>query len=432
MQAGGQRAAWTDRLPSVDVVVPLRPGDHASVVHCLSALALQSVRPGKVVLVDDGGAEADHARQLAAEFARANGLRVECIARRWPIGHVATLKRQARASRAAMLLVLQPDTVLDSPDYLAACLATLAADPAAACASGRTLALQPGQRAKWARSAPFRRWVGTDPYQDPLAPGGPGARWARGVSAAWLSHLQQLDAVLCDRPCLRTCGGVMAAGGGAVVYRCRYLRDLFDRVEPAREDDLGAWPGHVIAHVLLTEGYRLARVDGVVARVQPPPLQRWPPLAWRWLLGLLQAGHWFDVLLRSPFRRLARHRAEPRDPYGERVTRQRGRPAGTLLLVRAALLAGLSLLAWVLVLTGHWRALPLLAAGEVVLATLLSLAGPGPRPTVLWQALAAAPLRWGVVAAVPFALARMAGGLWLTRSFRWRRPDARRASTRGR
>ncbi len=429
---GGQAASWTARLPSVDVVVPLRPGEHASLAHCLSALARQTVRPANVVLIDDGGAEADHSLQLATEFARANGLRVECIARRWPIGHVATLKRQARASGAAALLVLQPDTVLDTPDYLAACLATLAADPGVACASGRALVLQPAQRAKWTRSEPFRRWVGADPYQDPLAAGGPGVRLARWLSASLLSHVQVLGALLCDRPCLQSCGGVMLAGDGAAVYRCRYLRDLFARVEPVRGDDLGAWPGHVIAHILLTEGYRLARVDGVVARVQPPSPRQWPALAWAWLLGLLQAGHWFDVLLRSPLRMLARHPEGPHDPYGERMTRLRGRRIGGLLLLRVVVLAGLSLAAWGLALAGQWTALGVLAAAEVVGVGLLVLAGPGSRPGALLRALVATPLRWGVITAVPLALARMAGGLWCTRRFRWRRNEVREASARGR
>ena len=441
-----QAGAVTSGRPAFDVVVPVRPGDHAFVVHCLTSLLLQSLTPGKVVLVDDGGAEADHSLQLAAEFGRANGLQVECISRRWTIGHVATLKRQARESSGQVLLVLQPGTVLNTPDYIEACLATFA-DTSVACAAGRAAVLQPGHRSRVEQSEPFRRWIGDDPYLDPLAPRGAADRLARWLSAAWLAHVQDLGAGLCDRIGERTCGGIMLATGGAVAYRCRYLRDLFDRVEPVRGDDLGAWPGHAIAHAFATEGYRMVRVGEAEALVQPPPLARWPSLAWSWLLGLLQAGHWFDPLLRSPFRRLARYRRRKHaqgsagaryttrdevieEPFGERVTRLEGRPVGGALLLRAVVLAGLGLLAWVLGLSGRWAALGGLALVEVAAVALLlpALAGRGERGATAVHALVATPLRWGVVLAVPPALARMVAGLWLGRAFRWRRVERRRSA----
>ena len=450
MAAGrSQASAGGDGLPAYDVVVPVRPGDHACVVHCLTALVLQTVPPGKVVLVDDGGANADHSLQLAAEFGRANGLEVERIARRWTIGHVATLKRQARASTAPVLLVLQPGTVLNSPEYVADCLAAFA-DPGVACAAGQAAPLEPAQRSRVEQAPPFRRWIGGDPYQDPLLPRGASGRVARWLSTALLSHVQDLGALVCDRLGMRAGDGIMLATGGAVAYRRRYLCDLFDRVEPVRGDDLGAWPAHAIAHAFATEGYRLVRVEGAEALVQPPALGKWPSIAWAWLLGLLQAGHWFDPLLRSPLRMLARYRRRRRahapvgngqvprpatadEPFGERVTRLEGRPVGGVLLLRALVLAGLAMAAWALGLSGHWAALGGLAVAEAaaVLLLLPSQVAPGERRAVALHALVATPLRWGVVMAVPLAFGRMVAGLWFGRALQWRRVDRRR-SARGR
>src|SRR5699024_3052150 len=145
---------------------------HSTVIHCLSALREQTLVPRRVVLVDDGGAGRDHALQLAREFARANGIELAGIRRRWSIGHVATLKRQARESDADVLVMLAPTTVLGSPDYLQACVDALGGTVGVACACGRAAVLWPAHRRRAERLPAFVRWVAGDAYRDPLAPRG--------------------------------------------------------------------------------------------------------------------------------------------------------------------------------------------------------------------------------------------------------------------
>lgn len=448
-RGGGDDPGHGGRQLTVEVVVPLGRGDHATVIHCLSSLQQQTVTPRRVVLVDDGGSERDHALQLAREFARANGVELEGIARRWSIGHVATLKRQARESDADVLLVLEPTTILESPGYLQACLDALAVTAGVAGACGRTGALSPAQRRHMEASAPFRRWVGLDGYRDPLEPRGLPARLQAWWATAVLAHFLRLGIELPDRQSMRSCGTIALPFGGAVAYRRRYLQDLFDRVEPVRGDDLGAWPGHVIAHALATEGYRIVRLDGIGARMQPLPLSQLPRRAWAWLVGWLQAGYWFDPLMRSPFRFMAglpQRRPVPaqgggrqvagrrtgerrivdeafREPFGERITRLQGRPVGRYLLLRILGFSAISVLAWVLAVLGEWGALGILVVVETMAATAVSVVGvaPGRRAATALHALVAAPWRWGALLIMPVAMLRVASGVWLDRGFRWRR-----------
>ncbi|MCE7032242.1 glycosyltransferase family 2 protein [Lysobacter sp. GX 14042] len=441
MDERGRARAGDAQRTTFDVVVPLRPGDHATIIHCLSALLQQTVKPQRLVLVDDGGARRDHALNLAHEFARANGVELTGIARRWSIGHVATLKRQSRESGADVLLVLSPCTVLESPDYLQACLDALDGTVAVASACGRAAVLWPARRRQLEHLAPFVRWAAGDVYRDPLAARGRLGRLQAWLAAAMLAHVARLGLEVSDRATMRACGGIALPAGGAVAYRRRYLQDLFDRVEPVRGDDLGAWPEQVIARAFATEGYRAVRVDGVTARMQPPPLSRLPRLAWSCMVGWLQAGYWFDPLLRSPLRAWRRiwpagagghpHAAERRviedafrEPFGERITRLQGRPLGRWLLAWTVLAVAVPVLAWVLVLLGRWPSLGLLALGEAVVAGVLTdrVAAPGTRRAALLHAAVATPLRWGVALVAPVALLRVASGIWLDRRFRWRRP----------
>jgi len=434
---------------TLEVVVPLRPGDHATLVHCLSALLQQTRTPQRVVLVDDGGPERDHALQMAREFARANDIGLAVVRRRWSIGHVATLKRQARESDADVLVLLPPSTVLESPDYLQACVEALDGAVGVGSACGRVEALWPAHRRRLERLPAFRHWVADDGYVDPLAAPGRAARIQGWLAAAMLSHMVRLGLDLPDRATMRACGSVVLPAG-AVAYRRRYLRDLFNRVEPVRGDDLGAWPGQVIAHAFATEGYRAMRIDAVTARIQPPALSRLPRLCWSGWIGWLQAGYWFDPLLRSPLRQLTRrwrvrgapHRLEAerraveeafREPFGERITRLQGRPIGRYLLRRSAVLAGLAVLAWVLVLQGRWTALGVLALLELALACVrvARVAPASERGSAVLHALVSVPLRWGGILLGPVAMLRVVSGIWLDRRFRWRRNAHRGSRQRG-
>ena len=112
------------RQARVDLVIAACR-DQPTIVHCLAGLSTQTLRPRRVLLVDDGGAERDHGIQLAREFARANGLALTVVQRTWSIGKAATLKRQARDFGGDVLFVLDGNTVLASPDYIERCVREL-------------------------------------------------------------------------------------------------------------------------------------------------------------------------------------------------------------------------------------------------------------------------------------------------------------------
>lgn len=422
------REQWRDAV--VDVVIPGH-GHQATIVHCLAALHAQTLKPRQVVLVDDGGIGRDGTAVLAREFALANRVPLTVIQRRWSIGRAATVKRQAREFDGDVLFVLDADTALTSADYLERCVQELYQGAGIASACGMVLPLRGRDRRALSATAAFRRWLGDDDYRDPLACRG---GWSRVEQ--WLSdNFRECTALVQQRFVQRgqmcAIGGIGHPPGGAVAYRRRYLKDLFDRYEPLHGDTLTQAEDIFIGFALGNEGYRNIQLGDVVARVQPPPLPQLPAQIARDAMAYLQGCFHFDALLHTPLRyrwcrqppathELRRVAEAYRQPFGERLTRVQGRPIGWVLVCAAiekpALPAVLlTLLAFGQVALVGW----LLAAELAAWLAVLVLVSPGPRPTAALRGLAVAPLRY-------VAMAADMAGVWGFMRSRWQTRGQRR------
>jgi cellulose synthase/poly-beta-1,6-N-acetylglucosamine synthase-like glycosyltransferase len=77
----------------VDVVIPAL-NEEKNIPLCLASLMRQTLRPRKIILVDDGST--DKTPAYAKDFCDANGVELIMIRRKAPIGKTPTIKRQAR------------------------------------------------------------------------------------------------------------------------------------------------------------------------------------------------------------------------------------------------------------------------------------------------------------------------------------------------
>lgn len=425
----------------VDVVIPVDRQQH-TIVHCLASLLRQTRLPRQVVLVDDGGISRDHSAQLAREFARANGFQLKVVVRTWSIGAVATIKRQAREFTGDVVVVLNGATVLESPDYLERCVRELYQGVGIASACGLVLPLRPAQRREIAATPGFLRWLGSDhdAYRDPLIARDWLHRLWRWFGDSYRESVALYQQRFINRGLMDRFGSIGHPFGCAVAYRRRYLKDLFDRYEPIRGDDLTGAEDIFIGLALATEGYRNIQLADVVARTAQPGLHKLPAQAHRWSTAFLQVGHYFDALLRTPlkwprrcWRRLhERRRGAPawteqrkireayRQPFGERLTQLQGRPIGHALLLQAIERIGYPVALLLLALLGLWTALGVVVAVEVTLAlALLVTLAPQRRWAVFGQGLLATPLRYALMLAELFTLLHFAGQLWITGQRRW-------------
>lgn len=426
------------RLAVVDVVIPAGRDQHR-IAHCLASLLRQTRQPRRILLVADGGTRRDHTAQLAREFANANGLALEVAVRKRESGKAVTLKRQARQFDGDVLFVLDGDTVLESPDYLERCVRELYQGVGIASACGTVLPLRPVQRAALVALPGFQRWLAGDAYRDPLTRSGRLYRAWRWLGDSYGECVAQVEQGFIQTGLMDRYGGIGRPFGGAVAYRRRYLRDLFDRYEPIRGDDLGEVEDLFIGPALNTEGYRNIQLADVVARVHYPDLHQLPRRAYRWSASFLQGGHYFDPLLRTPMRHagrlrgaqrqppvspapeLRRVREAYRQPFGERLTRLHGRPIGTALLLSAIERIGYPAALGVLLVLGQWSALATIVIVESLLAlgVLLAMTPADRRRPALLQGLLVMPLRYALILGELFTLLHFAMQLWLTGERRW-------------
>lgn len=425
---------WRD--VSVDVVIHSHQ-DQQEIVLCLASVLRQTRAPRRVVLVDDGGIDRDHTVQLAREFARANGLKLETVVRAQTLGKSVTIKRQSREFYGDVVFVMDGDTILDSPDYIERCVHELYQGAGIASACGSVRPLLPDHRHALTTTAGFQRWLAGDQYRDPLQRTDAMRRFWRWLGDHYGECVAQVEQGLIQPGLMDRYGGTACPFGKAVAYRRGYLKNLFDRYEPIRGDDLSECEDLFIGPALNNEGYRNVQLADVVARVPYPELQQLPRCAYRWSASFLQGGHYFDALLRTPLRRLRRRRdgsrvdnggAEMRriqeayrQPFGERLTALHGRPIGNALLLAAIERIGYPVVLGVLLLLGHWQALGILVGGETLLAlpVLASLAPSGQRLTAALRVLLATPLRYLLIFAELFTLVHFAVQLWLTGKRRW-------------
>lgn len=395
----------------VDVVIPARQQQH-DIAHCLAALLAQTLQPRSVVLVDDGGTERDGTAAIAREFAAANGLSLRVIERMWSIGRAPTIKRQARESDADVEFVLDGDTLLHSADYIERCVRELYEGVGIASVCGVVQPMRGAHRRALERSPAFQRWLHGEAYRDPRTRRG----WLRR-SLQWLGDIHRETSCLLqqrfiNRGQMALFGGVVLPRGNAIAYRRRYVKDLFDRYEPVHGDQLDGAEDVFIALALAQEGYRNVQLFGALAHAEQPPLDRLPRQSFRQAGAFLRGCREFNALLLTPFKswrrwlrprpRIAteqrRVREAYRQPFGERLTHEYGRPIGwALFLMAAERLAYPLLLLW-LAFSGRWWWLGGVVLAEI-LATALVLAsvtreGQG---AALGKALLVAPVRYAMV-----------------------------------
>lgn len=397
------------RHAKVDLVIPAF-NEEANIPLCLASVARQTLRPHRIILVDDGSA--DRTVEAARAFAERAGIDLTVIPRAKPIGKTVTVKRQSREFDGDVEFVLDADTVLESPDYIARCVEELYTARGIASVSGRVAPLRERDRAALESGEALQRLRADLPDLKAWQAPKPAQRLLRGLSNVYRSALHAFVEGFVQRGHMRQFGSVLNPAGCAVAYRRRYVKDLFDHYEPIFGDDLTAAEDIFIGMALLHEGYRNVMLPDVVARTQDPPLPRLPGQLRRWASSFFRSCADMDGLLSSPFRTFRRAAHERRirasgvaalrkvkEPYrqtwGRDYTARFGRPIGWAVLFsaleKAAWPLGLAVLAGLRL----WTALGATVAAECLLTFLLVLVSARERRwTVALQSLLVTPLRY--------------------------------------
>jgi glycosyltransferase involved in cell wall biosynthesis len=317
------------RTATVDVIIPaLNEAEHITL--CLASVLRQTLRPRRIVLVDDGST--DGTVELAEAYCRHRGVPLVAIRRRSPIGKTPTLKRQAWELDSDVEFILDADTALESEHYLARTVEELYRAVGVASVCGTILPLRRKDRRALQQTDDMRTFRQREGLGEPVE----GSWWrlmATGVTNVYRDVLYNYLQRFIYRGQNVFFGTISNPVGCAVAYRRKYVAELFDHFHPLLGDDLTNSEDIFIGLAMIDKGYRNVQLTDVTARTAEPPCYQLPRQVYLWSSSFLQSCFYFDPLVRSPLKALRRaldgRVGRRRERRGTRVVSMASAEAGT-------------------------------------------------------------------------------------------------------
>ena len=428
------------RQATVDVVIPAL-NEERNIVFCLDSLLRQTLKPKRVILIDDGSR--DRTCENARAYAGSVGMDLIVIKRKAAIGKTPTIKRQAREFDSDVEFILDGDTVLESENYIARTVEELYQGVGIASACGTILPIRERDRRTLLAGPGLQKFLKDHPAIELSTREGRLSRVRWAITNTYRGALYLFLQRFIYHGQMVFFGTITNPVGCAVAYRRRYIKDLFDHYEPILGDDLTNSEDIFIGFALLDQGYRNIQLTDVCARSMEPEVHRLPRQTYFWSSSFLQSCYYFDDLLRSPFKAFKRYLRRVRErrsgakeeieekrriseayrqPFGIEYSREFGRPMGWILFASAAEKIFFPTALLIMILLQMWQGLAVTVVAETALAVgILTVISRERRLESLVKGILITPLRYAILAFDLVTIGRFAGDLWLTRNRRWRK-----------
>lgn len=431
------------REATVDVVIPAL-NEENNIVLCLSSLLRQTLKPKRIILIDDGSN--DKTISNAQDFCALNGVELIAIHRDKPIGKTPTLKRQSREFDSDVEFILDGDTILESDNYIERTVEELYKGRGIASACGTILPLRDrDRRALLKQETSLQKYMEAHPDASIY----PRQNWfshlQRGITDLYRDVLYFFLQKFVYHGQMVFFGSILNPVGCAVAYRREDLKTLvFDSYEPILGDDLTNSEDIFIGFALNEMGFRNIQLTDVYARSQEPEAGAIPHQIYLWSSSFLQSCYYFDELLRSPFKAFKRwrHRREEkkstdnqpsiedkriykeqyRQAFGMEYTKKYGRPIGWVLFMSAVEKIAFPTVLVIMLILQLWEPLALTLLLETLLSlTILTIVAKGRRLEYLFKGILVTPIRYTVLFSELFTIGRFASDLWIFKDKRWRK-----------
>lgn len=421
---------------TVNVVIPVH-NEQYTIILCLTSLMEQTLKPKKIILVDDGSS--DHTLEYVKIFSHEHKLPIEIIKRKEPIGKTPTVKRQSRDFEADVEFILDGDTVLESPNYIARCVEELYQGIGIAAACGIVSPLYDSQRLQLYKHEKVQKFlkIKTDAQiQIPRS-------WWEKLSQGWTNIFRDVLYTYLQNFLyigqMKFFGSIINPIGCAVAYRQKYVRELFDLYEPKHGDNLTNSEDIFIGFAMIHKGYRNIQLQDVRCRSREPQLQKLPSQIYLWSSSFIQSCYFFPALFFSPFKffkRWGKYKAfhssdfkeqrkiqeAYRQAFGDEITKKRGRPMGWVIFFSFFEKVSFSLLFWFFIIMGWWEIIAWTLLLESTLAlSILMIITKGYRWKYLFKGIIITPLRYLSVLFDIFIAKHFAIEVWVFRFNKWRK-----------
>lgn len=428
---------WEDA--TISVVIPAL-NEEKNIVLCLNSVAKQTIKPDKIILIDDGSK--DNTVTYAEEFCKENGMDIIVIRRDHPIGKTPTIKRQAREFLSDVEFILDSDTVLESENYIERTVQELYQGVGIASACGTILPIKDKERKALLKEPKVESFLQKKPEANILLKQDWLHIMARKMSNIYREVLYMYLQQFIYHGQMVFFGSITNPVGCAVAYRRKYIQELFDQYEPIFGDDLTNSEDIFIGFALLKHGYRNVQLTDVFAHSQEPEIEDIPHEIYMWSSSFFQSCYYFDDLVKSPlksFKSYLHHRKteklygdeirkrrkvqEPyRQQFGDDVTTQYGRPMGWVVFVSLLEKTLFPTTLFVMIALGLWEILGLTLLFESIISlSILMYLNKGKRLQYLFKGILITPIRYATILFDFVTMIIFAKDIWFSKNKGWRK-----------
>jgi len=447
----------------VDVVIPAL-NEEKNIALSLASVNNQTLRPRQVIIIDDGSN--DNTLEYAKKFCEENQIKYTAIKRKKPIGKTPTLKRQSREFDSDVEFILDGDTILFSSNYIERTVQELYKGIGIASACGTIMPLHDRDRRQFMMANNVQNFMEKHPDADLSYHDGMFARLNRFITNLYRNVLYIFLQKFIYAGQMAFCGSITNPVGCAVAYRRKYIKELFDKYEPIMGDDLTTSEDIFIGFALVNKGYRNIQLTDVYARTQEPKFTRLFKQVYLWSSSFYQSCYYFNDLLLTPFKSIKnlitleyfRHKRKEREysekrkiqeayrqPFGEEITKRRGRPLGWILFTSLVEKIFFPLALTLLIVLGWWEAVivSLIAENLIYLSALIFVGKKhaidvekhdnqnktsenlkltfGGRLKFLTEGIIVIPIRYASLIVDFFTFIKFIADIWIFRNKKWRK-----------
>lgn len=425
---------------SVDLLIPSF-NEEKTIALCLSSIMRQTLKPRQIIIVDD--ASQDNTVLYANFYAQLTNINLKIITRAQTEGKTPSVYYGLQDSDADVLAIVDADTVLRSDNYLEHVVKALYQGVGIASACGMVLPLTERDREKDWTQSPLKEYSKLHPEVECS----PDKTWfqlsQRNITNAYREALYLFLQRFIYRGEMVFFGSLIFPIGCAVVYRRKYLKDIFDHYIKIFGFDLTTSEDIFFGFAFAEKGYRNVSVQDVYALTMEPRFYKMYHQIFKWSSSFLQSCYYFDNIFFSPFklprylfkRVRDKHNAELhknlekrkiqeayRQPFGEAYTQKYGRNIGWFVFSTALEKISYPTFIIIFMILGYWTTLGITLGAEVsVYVILITMMHKNRRIRNFFKAILFTPIRYSQLMFDLIVIGRFMLDIWITKNRRWRK-----------
>lgn len=425
---------------SIDVLIPAR-NEEESIVFCLSSLEMQTIKPRRVILIDD--ASTDRTIQFAKEYCESINLELVIIQHDQSEGKTKSLKYEALESDANVLFILDADTVLRSKNYIERLVQELYQGVGISCACGVVLPFEERDKVVLLSQPSVNLFANKNTAIKEFLT----FPWYKNLAQMLTDNYREELYLFLQKFIYHTemvfFGGTINPVGCAVAYKREYVKEILEHYEPTLGIDLTTSEDVFIGFAFTNYGYRNIQVQDVYALTQEPPVYKLPAQIFMWSSSFLQCCYYFGDLLMTPFKihkvlwkrykektnpefkkilQLRKIKEPYRQAFGVEYTKKYGRPIGWYIFLSAVEKITYPTVILMLIYFKLWFALLLTYSIEVLLcATIVAITHRNRKVKNFFKSIITSPIRYAILMYDIFVILYFIKDLVFAKNRKWKK-----------